>query len=61
MGKRLFAASGSCMNPTKQINGKVNGITFTSSEFTGTMDSQVFWDRLREFATSQSAYIELVY
>ena len=39
---RLFAASGSCLKPTKVIKGKGKGTTFISSEFTGTRDNQNF-------------------
>lgn len=59
--ERIFAASGSCFAPTKKINGKVNGITFTSKEFTGTMDSQKFWEDLNIFAKNNNAFIELHY
>jgi hypothetical protein len=60
---RVFASAGSCHNRDniKHIPGKVNGITFTSEEFTGTMDSQKFWDNLMDFAKSQNAFIELVF
>ena len=58
---RLFASSGSCLKPTKVIKGKVDGITFISNEFTGTMDSQKFWNDLRDYAHSIDAYVELRY
>ena len=58
---RVFASSGSCLAPTKIIKGKVNGITFTSSEFTGTMDSQKFWDDLRDYAKNIGCFVELRY
>lgn len=58
---KLFAASGSCFAPTKVVKGNVNGITFTSKEFTGTMDSQKFWDDLRKYAKRNNAYVELRY
>lgn len=61
MKRRIFASSGSCLAPTKRIKGVVSGLTFTSKEFKGTMDSQKFWDDLREFAKSQNAFIELTY
>ena len=61
MEHRIFASSGSCSAETKQIKGIVNGITFTSKEFIGTMDSQKFWDDLREFAKLKNSFIELVY
>jgi len=61
MKYRIFASGGSCSAEIKQIKGVVSGITFTSKEFTGTMDSQKFWDDLREFAKSKKAFIELVY
>ena len=37
------------------------GITFVSKEFTGTMDSQKFWDDLANFAKQKRRYIYLVY
>jgi len=58
---KLFAASGSCGAKEKQIIGTVNGNTFTSNEFTGTMNSQKFWDALRCYADSIGKYVELVY
>ena len=59
---RLFAASGSCFAKTKYIMGKVeNGITFKSPEFTGTMDSQEFWDKLAAYAKSINRYVQLMY
>lgn len=59
--ERVFASSGSCSAPTKIIKGKVNGTTFTSSEFTGTMDSQKFWDDLRDYAKNIGCFVELIY
>lgn len=59
--KRVFAASGSCICPVKEIHGTVTGITFTSDEFSGTMDNQKFWDRLRAYAKAINKYVELVY
>lgn len=50
---KIFAASGSCMAETKRIKGKATGTTFTSAEFTGTMNSQLFWDRLTQYAKEQ--------
>lgn len=61
MKKRHFASSGSCTAQVKQIIGVVNNITFTSKEFTGTMNSQKFWDDLQLFAKKENAFIELVY
>ena len=58
---RVFASSGSCSAPTKTIKGKVNGITFVSDEFTGTMDSQKFWDDLRDYAKNIGCFVELRY
>ena len=58
---KLFASCGSCLAPTKIIKGKVNGITFTSDEFIGTMDSQKFWNNLRNYAKSIDCFIELRY
>lgn len=60
---RLFAASGSCLKPTKVIKGKVKGTTFISSEFTGTRDNdnQNFWDDLRNYAHKIDAFVELRY
>lgn len=57
----IFASSGSCHAPELYIKGKVKGITFTSEEFTGTMDGQEFWNRLREFAHSKNAFVYLMY
>lgn len=56
-----FAASGSCFNEELEIVGKLNGITFISEEFTGTMDSQLFWDKLREFARNKGKFVKLMY
>ena len=61
MKNKMFASSGSCSAKTKQIKGVVNGITFTSKEFTRAMNSQKFWDNLRAFAKKENAFIELVY
>lgn len=58
---RLFASGGSCLKPTKVIKGKVKGITFTSNEFTGTMNSQKFWADLKDYAHSIDSYVELRY
>lgn len=58
--RNQFAAAGSCSAPEKVIRGTVNGITFTSPEFTGTMDGQKFWDDLRAYAKSINAYVVLV-
>ena len=59
----FFAGSGSCSAPDLIIRGKVlpDKITFISREFSGTMDSQIFWDRLAAFAKEKGAYIKLVY
>lgn len=58
---KQFAASGSCFSHEMIIKGKVNGITFISNEFTGTMNSNKFWDDLRAFAKSKNALIKLMY
>ena len=58
---KQFAASGSCFSPEKIIKGKVNGITFISNEFTGTMNSQKFWDDLKAFAKMKNAFVKLMY
>lgn len=58
---KQFATSGSCFAPEMIIKGNVNGITFISDEFTGTMNSQKFWDDLRAFAKSKNAFIKLMY
>lgn len=59
---RQFAASGSCAAKEKIIIGKViDGITFVSDEFTGTMNSQKFWDDLRMYAHRNNAFIYLMY
>lgn len=57
----LFATSGSILNPVKTIKGKVDGITFISNEFTGTMNGQKFWDDLREYAHSIGCFVRLMY
>ena len=57
----LFAASGSSGDEEETIVGRVEGITFVSDEFTGTMDSQKFWDDLRSFAKKKGKYIKLCY
>ena len=59
--ERQFAASGSCNHPILNIYGEVNGTTFTSEEFTGTMDSQKFWDDLAAYAASIRAFVRLLY
>ena len=57
-----FAASGSSSAEVYQIVGTVeNGITFKSDEFTGTMDSQAFWDALARLAKQKNKFIRLVY
>lgn len=61
MKNKMFASSGSCSAKTKKIKGIVKGTTFISNDFTGTMDSQKFWDDLRAFAKKENAFIELVY
>lgn len=65
MKKQQFAASGSCFSPVKEIYGTVEGITFTSKEtskeFTGTMDSQKFWDDLASYAKEINRYVRLMY
>lgn len=59
---RMFAASGSCGDPTLLIYGKViDNITFISDEFSSTMDGQHFWDELAALAKKKNAYIELHY
>lgn len=58
--REQFAAAGSCLAPQKIIKGTVKGITFTSPEFTGTMDSQKFWDNLAAYAKQIGAYVVLV-
>lgn len=58
---KQFAASGSCFASEMIIKGKVKGITFISNEFTGTMNSQKFWDDLRTFAKRKNAYVKLMY
>ena len=57
----LFAASGSASDPEKTIVGNVNGITFESREFCGSMNGQAFWDRLAEYARVNNVYVRLVY
>ena len=58
---KIFASSGSCSAPTRIIKGKVNGTTFTSNEFIGTMNSQKFWDDLRDYAKNIGCFVELRY
>lgn len=57
----LFASSGSVLYPIKKIKGKVNGVTFISKEFTGTMDDQNFWSDLRAYAHSIGCFVMLMY
>ena len=59
--EKIFESCGSCLAPTKIIKGKVNGIIFTSDEFIGTMDSQKFWNNLRNYAKSINCFVELRY
>lgn len=57
-----FAASGFCFASEKIIIGKViDEITFISNEFTGTMDSQKFWDDLRAYARQNNCFVRLMY
>lgn len=58
--RNQLAAAGSCSAPDKIIKGTVNGTTFTSPEFTGTMDDQKFWDDLRAYAKSINSFVVLV-
>jgi len=58
---KLFASSGSCFAPVKIINGVVNGVTFTSKEFNGIMNSQKFWDNLSNYAKKTGCFVELRY
>lgn len=58
---KQFAASGSCHNEELKIYGKVDGITFISEEFTATMDSQLFWNKLRQFAEIKKKFVILLY
>ena len=55
-----FTAAGSCLDPQRIIKGTVEGITFTSPEFTGTMDGQKFWDEFTAYAKKLGAYVVLV-
>lgn len=57
----IFASAGSVKNQTKKIVGKKLGITFVSQEFTGTMDSQFFWESLSALAKKEKKYIVLMY
>lgn len=57
----IFASAGSVKNETKKIIGKKNGITFESREFSGTMDSQFFWNSLSALAKKEKKYIVLMY
>lgn len=57
----IFASAGSVKNEEKKIFGKKNGITFESREFSGTMDSQSFWDSLSALAKKEKKYIVLMY
>jgi len=56
-----FASSGSCFAKEKIIKGTVKGITFKSNEFTGVMDSQIFWDKLATYAKEENVFIVLSY
>ena len=57
-----FAGAGSCSAEEYQIVGTVeNENTFKSDEFTGTMDSQTFWDALAKLAKEKKKFIWLVY
>lgn len=58
---KQFAAGGSCHNEELEIYGKVDGITFISEEFTATMDSQLFWDKLMQFAEIKKKFVILLY
>lgn len=58
---KLFAASGKCSDDELVINGTVDSLTFKSSQFSGTMDSQKFWDDLLSFAKSVKKFVILKY
>ena len=57
--KRLFASSGSCFKDGYKVYGKLNGIQFTSDEFSGTMNGPKFWEDLSAFAKAKDKYVEL--
>ena len=59
---KQFAAAGSCSATEKIIVGKVvDKNTFISEEFTGKMNSQKFWDDLREYAKINNCFVKLMY
>lgn len=57
----IFASAGSVKNEKKIIVGKKKGIKFVSREFSGTMNSQFFWDSLSNLAKQEKKYIVLMY
>lgn len=59
----IFCSSGACSAEKEVIHGKVleDGITFVSEVFTGTMDSQYFWDSLAKLAKERNRFLVLVY
>lgn len=59
--ENIFASAGSCQNEVFKVYGTVNGITFTSDCFTGTMNSQKFWDDLKEYAKAINKFVVLIY
>jgi hypothetical protein len=59
--KKVFASSGSCFDDELVINGTVDNITFKSSQFSGIMNSQKFWDDLSSFAKSIKKFVILKY
>ncbi len=65
MGKKYkrFAGSGDILSERFEfiIGRVINKITFISDDFCGTMDSQVFWDNLANYAKKKNAYVFLMY
>ena len=60
---KQFAASGSCSAPVREIRGSVSrdGLTYSSPEFSGTMDGQAFWDNLSAYAKEKGVFVRLMY
>ncbi len=61
MKAEQFAAAGSCESEPFEIYGTVSGTTFKSDLFSGTMDSQKFWDDLMAYAKSINKFVRLMY
>ena len=58
---RIFCSSGSAFCEPLKVTGHLYGITYKSEIFSGTMDSQTFWNDLSALAKRLNKYIILTY